>query len=268
MDLESIASLIQTIKKLRDPQNGCPWDLKQTHHSLLKYLIEEAYEFVYAVENKPEKMEEELGDVLLQVILHAQIASEKNHFTINSVAQKIDEKMKRRHPHIFEDNNIDRSLLTDEYLQVRWDQIKNKENKTPEKKEHHFSKESLIGPSLQAAYKIGKKTKQLNFDWPNPHQVIKKVEEEWRELQDEIPQEIPQNKQAIKEELGDLLFSIAQLARHLDLEPEECLREANEKFIKRFNKMATLIKDDQKQLTKLPSEKLEQYWQQVKKQHD
>lgn len=254
--------LFNIIEKLRDPKEGCPWDLKQTHESLLKYLIEESYEFVDAVKNAPNDMEEELGDVLLQVLLHCQISSEDGGFDFESLCQKLSQKMMRRHPHVF-DQKVDRALLTDEHLQNNWDEIKRKEGKN-KIHPHKFSRDYLIGPSLTSAYKIGKKTSLMNFDWENAKQVLYKVEEEWQELKAEIPHEGKGNHQAIKEELGDLFFSLAQLSRHLGIDPEECLREGNEKFLKRFNKMVDSVEDDQKELTQLSQEQLEKYWQKIK----
>ena len=276
MKTPHFSQLTDTIKKLRDPETGCPWDLRQDHKSLLKFLLEESYEFIHAVENNPDEMEEELGDILLQVLLHSQIASESNRFDIESVSQKLNDKMIRRHPHVFSENYQvdDRSSLTDEKLQKTWDAIKQQEKSTLKKSDETIllKPDSFLGPALQASSKIGAKTKKYNFDWDNVSQVMYKVEEEWQELKAEIPPQSQDSKivatESIKEELGDLLFSVAQLARHLEIDPEECLRAANNKFLKRFNQMNKFITQDQNQITKLDHEHLESYWQKAKNHNE
>lgn len=264
------SKLVEVIKQLRDPVNGCPWDLRQDHQTLLKYLIEESYEYIHAVENKPEEMEEELGDVLLQVVLHAQIASESSNFDIESVSQKLADKMIRRHPHVFtkDGQSIDRDTLTDQTLQRTWDSIKASE-KDDSGKKLLMNPDSFLGPALQASNKIGAKTRKYNFDWDDAGQVMYKVEEEWQELKAEMPADgdfkDKKNQAAIKEELGDLLFSVAQLARHLEIDPEECLREANNKFLNRFNQMNEFINDTGSKITDLKQNDLEDFWQQAKR---
>ena len=257
--------LIQVIKDLRDPVNGCPWDLKQTHQSLLKYLIEESYEFKDAVEkNDQTHMEEELGDVLLQVVLHAQLASERKAFDMESVAAKLTEKMIRRHPHVFE--NRETGLTADDVL-LNWAKIKEEEKaKDDAKKTHHRITESYLNmPALSSAIKIGKKTADIKFDWDDYSQVAYKVEEEWQELKEELaPQTL--NKERVREEFGDLLFSMAQLARHLDIDPEEALREANKKFIRRFNQMENLMLKNGVVLENLNQTQMDVYWNEAKHQ--
>ena len=193
MSHSELLRCIEVIEKLRDPIKGCPWDLEQTHESLLKYLIEETYEFIEATELKdPKLMEEELGDVLLQILLHSTIAQET----------------------------------------------------TKEKGEKKYSIDTkfLHAPALEAAFKIGTKSTTVNFDWQDYYQVISKVEEEWQEVKEELPPGGKFNSDRVKEEIGDLLFSVAQLARHLNLNPEECLKDANKKFIKRFQKVEDIVK--------------------------
>lgn len=259
MSYPQFEKLVEVIQKLRHPTDGCPWDLKQTHQSLLKYLVEESYEYLHAVEeNDYEKMEEELGDVLLQVVLHSVIAEETGKFNIESVSKTLADKMIRRHPHVFEKGL---EGISAEEVTANWDKIK-KDEKT---KKHSIDMEDAIFPALYSANKIGKKTEKLNFDWEDHNQVLYKVEEEWQELKEELAPGIAVNKGRIKEELGDFLFSIAQLARHLDIDPEEALRDANKKFIKRFNKVEDLVRSDNMELTDLTQNKLDVYWDKAKK---
>lgn len=240
---------------LRHPTKGCPWDLEQDHQSLLRYLIEESYEYIYATKiNDTEEMEEELGDVLLQVLLHAQIGSERKAFDIYSVAKKLNDKMIRRHPHVFEkpDPNI-----TTEELHIRWDKIK----KTEKKKSVAgiFSDKDLAAPPLLAAYKIGKKSHKAEFDWDSASEVMNKVEEELKELKEEIAKN---DLQRSKEEMGDLIFTMAQLARHLNLDPHECLLAANKKFVDRYSELEKLAHP--KKSTELNREQKEALWKKVK----
>jgi MazG family protein len=253
------------IKDLRHPTEGCPWDLKQTHESLLKHLIEETYEYIEAVElNDPKKMEEELGDVLLQVVLHSQLASEKNLFDIESVSNVLREKLIRRHPHVFENKNV--QIDADEVL-MNWAMIK-AEEKSREEQEHnanHRIKKSVMhAPSLVSALKIGKKTNELKFDWDDYTQVAYKVEEEWQELKEEMTPAKGPNKERVFEEMGDLLFSVAQLARHLEIDPELALRAANKKFLKRFDSMEDLMRDAGAILEEMNQAQMDLYWNKAK----
>jgi MazG family protein len=260
MNHSELHRCIEVIKRLRDPQNGCPWDLEQTHESLLKYLIEESYEYIEATELKnPKLMEEELGDVLLQVILHAAIAEQEKTFTLESVAGGLADKIVRRHPHVFQKQEL--KLTSDEVIS-NWKDIKQKEKG---KEKYAIGHKMLHAPSLESAYRIGVKSTSVNFDWENHLQVISKVEEEWQEVKEELPPTGKFDKARAKEEIGDLLFSIAQLARHLDLNPEECLRDANKKFINRFQKVEEAVRSQGKTLEEMPQARLEEIWVQVKK---
>jgi MazG family protein len=265
MSQTQFEKLKDIIADLRHPTNGCPWDLKQTHQSLLKYLIEESYEFIEAVElNDPKKMEEELGDVLLQVLLHSQLADEKKLFNIESVAKVLSEKLIRRHPHVFEKK--DSSLSAEEVL-INWEKIK-QEEKTREELEkisnHRIKNSVLHAPALISAYKIGKKTNELKFDWDNYQQVAYKVEEEWQELKEELSPTPGLNKTRVQEELGDLLFSVAQLARHLDIDPELALRDANKKFLKRFHSMEDLMAKKNAKLEAMNQTQMDVFWNEAK----
>ncbi len=257
MEYPEFKRLVDVIAKLRHPIDGCPWDLKQTNKSLLKYLIEESYEFLHAVESNDEKkMEDELGDVLLQVLLHSQIASERNSFSIESVSKTLADKMIKRHPHVFEDKSLAKDA---EEVSKNWEKIKSKDN------EHFFKEEDVYMPSLMAADKIGAKSAKVNFDWDTVEQVYDKVEEELGEVLQEL-KEKERDDLRIKEEIGDLLFSVAQLSRHLGHDPEEALRDANKKFISRFSHMEKKAKSENKDMMAMTVEQLEDLWQETKKE--
>lgn len=250
---------VEVVKALRHPKTGCPWDLEQTHETLLKYLIEEAYEFVEAVEKKdPKLMEEEAGDVLFQVLLHTTMGEERGDFSLESSAKVLADKLIRRHPHVFKTNEV----LTPDQVLENWQKIKVTEKG---ERKHTIDEKYLHAPALESSYKIGKKSTSVNFDWENYQQVVMKVEEEWQEVKEELPPNGQFNKERVKEEIGDLLFSVAQLARHLDLNPEECLRDANKKFISRFKKVEDMVKASGRKLEDTPQAELEEFWVKVKK---
>lgn len=256
--MENFNQLKEVIAKLRDPKDGCPWDLKQTHKTLITFLLEESHEFADAVlENDYTKMEEEIGDVLLQVLLHCQIASEDDQFDIESVSKVLADKMIRRHPHVFAP---DKEKITEQQVKENWQKIKDEENK--DKREFYINEKDNIFPALHSAYKIGKKTSKVNFDWDHVDEVIAKVEEELEELKVELKNS---NKEKALEEMGDLLFSVAQVARHLGEDPEVLLKQANKKFTKRFNHLEDMVIKDNKKIQQTSREELEKLWGKVKK---
>lgn len=251
---------IAVIEALRHPQTGCPWDLEQTHQSLLKYLIEESYEFIEATETgDPKLMEEELGDVLLQVLLHSTIASEKNNFTLESVARGLADKIVRRHPHVFAPSK--ENISSAEVIE-NWKEIKIKEKG---EKKYSIDQKLLHAPALESSFRIGQKSTTVNFDWSHYREVMDKVEEEWQELKEELPSEGEPDFKKVKEELGDLLFSVAQLSRHLGINPEDALRDANKKFINRFQKVEDQVRTAGKKLPDCSQQELEEFWIKVKK---
>lgn len=259
MDYPELSKVISIIKALRHPTTGCKWDLKQTHKSLLKYLIEESYEYIEAVNNENFKeMEDELGDILLQVLLHSQIASEKNNFDLESVSKNLSDKMIRRHPHVF---NPSKENITEEEIIENWAEIKLKEKGKSE--ENFFKAKDLNLPALSSSYKIGLKSKDVNFDWNNYKEVLLKVEEELFEVKEELTEN--RNQKRVKEEIGDLLFSVAQLSRHLDIDPEEALKQANKKFVTRFSKIEEKVKSQNKSIQDFNNDQLEELWKEVKK---
>jgi MazG family protein len=211
------------------------------------------------VEKKePKLMEEELGDVLLQVLLHSTIAAESKKFNLESVAKTLADKIIKRHPHVFGDVKVSGA----EEVTANWKAIKEKE-KT--EKKYAIDEKVLQAPSLTSSYNIGKKSTAVNFDWDDYHQVAGKVEEEWQEVKDELPPGDKYNKERVREEIGDLLFSVAQLARHLDIDPELCLRDANKKFINRFKKVEDEVKARGQKLGEVPQSELDKIWVEVKK---
>lgn len=261
MELNEFKRLVQVVKALRDPKTGCPWDLEQTHQSLIRFLIEEAFEFKEAIESGDyNSMKDEAGDVLLQILLHAQIASESQKFDLETVSKNLADKLIRRHPHVF--NNESGERISTERVKENWEKIKLEERGG--KISRAIKEKILYGPSLKVAENIGHKTNKLNFDWEDASQVAWKVEEEWQELKEELMVQSDNNKKRIGEELGDFLFSAAQLARHLGHDPEELCQQANKKFLKRFYSMEDKLLADGKNFAGMTQEQLDQYWTAVK----
>ena len=218
--------LVNIMKRLRG-ENGCPWDKEQTHNSLKRYFIEETYEFLETIDlGDREKMAEELGDIMLQVVFHAQIGDEGAAFNINDVINSICNKMISRHPHIFSDT----VAKTSKDVLYNWDEIKIKEKNI---KTHAQGLENVCSylPALMRSYKVQQKAAKAGFDWDEINEAFSKVDEETLELKQAIE---TNNKEKIEEELGDLLFSVVNVSRFLDVEPELALTGTTEKFIKRF----------------------------------
>jgi tetrapyrrole methylase family protein/MazG family protein len=267
----SWSDLVDIMARLRAP-DGCPWDREQTHQSLLPYLLEESGELLEAIEKGDlHHMCEELGDVLLQVVFHAQVASEAGNFKIDDVVHGIAEKMVRRHPHVFGDEEIAESsgVLT------RWEQIKATEKKDSSEIISLVGDVSAGLTALQYAQKIQKRVEKVGFDWPDAQSVLPKVSEELTELDEAIASK---NLAHAEEELGDLLFTVVCVARKLGVDAEVALRRANFKFQGRFQDLeqkalqgAALqgsgTKEDLKRLlSEASSEELEELWQEVKRE--
>jgi len=255
--LESISKIKKVIKILRDPIDGCPWDLKQDYNSLAPYSIEEAYELVDAIENNDiEEIKKELGDLLLQVILISQVADDKGDFDFDDVANEISKKIIRRHPQIFDKNYNENDLPHES-----WEKIKKLEkNKITNTKNTLDQVEKNI-PTLLRSLKIQKKAASLNFDWENETQVLNKIDEEIHELKDALK---VNNKKMIEEELGDLFFTIINLSRRLNLDPEQTIRKANKKFTTRFNEMENFIEDNKLKWHNLKKHDFKNLWNKVK----
>jgi len=251
--------LVQVMDTLLAP-NGCPWDREQTPQSLVPYAIEEAHELAEAVENNDlEGTKEELGDLLLQVVFHCALAKRDGAFTLEDVIEAICTKLVRRHPHVFGENKI--NVKDSSEVLKNWTRIKNEEKEMAKTQKPKGFGIPLSLPALQRAQKIGDKTKSLKFDWDNPKEVFVKAEEEFGELKNALGSG---DKGHIEEELGDVFFVLAQLARHLKLEAETVARGGNRKFEKRFEKLMDLAKIKKLDFSKLSNEEKEKLWEEIK----
>lgn len=258
--LSGIQALLTVMQQLRDPKNGCPWDLEQTFESIAPYTIEEAYEVADALSRgNMADFKEELGDLLLQVVFQSQIASEQNLFDINDVAQSQAEKLISRHPHIFGDQTAHNANAVIDI----WNTQKDKENAAKGKNQHYLDSVTTALPALMRGQKIYKRVAKLGFDWPHINDVFAKLDEETAELRQAMSSKARDN---IVEEFGDMLFVMCVLAGHLGIDAEESLRQANYKFTRRFNAVEDLIKAEDKELDKATLPDMEDKWQQVKKQ--
>jgi len=261
VDLNSFKILLDAIKALRDPKTGCPWDLQQTQESLIPYLVEEAYELSEAIlEKDQKKICDELGDYLFQVLIQCQISSEQGYFTIVDVVNNLYNKIVRRHPHVFSGEKV--SGIED--VKRRWHEIKALEKAESQSSEIQsiFKKARSVNP-LRAAQFIGDVTNKIKFDWENWSEVLKKVHEESNELFSELRAPSLDLK-AIEHELGDLIFTLVQLARHLGLDSEVALNKANLRFKQRFELMVKLSGLSFQDFNKLPIEQKEMWYQKAK----
>lgn len=250
--------LIDIVKKLRAP-DGCPWDRKQTLYSLKDALIEETCELIDALDNMDiENIKEELGDVLLHVVFHSQTACEDGLFNIEDVICGINEKLIRRHPHVFKNEHYE----TAEQVKERWDEIKKEENKDKTAPDSILDKVPKSLPSLMQAEKLQKKASKYGFDWENPEQVFKKLQEELNELHDAYKEK---NKEHISEELGDVIFVLSRLATHLDISADESLRKVNNKFRRRFGFIEKSLKETGRTLETTTVAEMEEKWQEAKR---
>ncbi len=256
--MKEFDKLIDIVKKLRAP-DGCPWDRKQTLYSLKDALLEETCELIDALDNKDiENIKEELGDVLLHVVFHSQTACEDGLFNIEDVICGINEKLIRRHPHVFKNEHYE----TAEQVKERWDEIKKEENKDKTAPDSILDKVPKSLPSLMQAEKLQKKASKYGFDWENPEQVFKKLQEELNELHDAYKEK---NKEHISEELGDVIFVLSRLATHLDISADESLRKVNNKFRRRFGFIEKSLKETGRTLETTTVAEMEEKWQEAKR---
>ncbi|MGB0566649.1 MAG: nucleoside triphosphate pyrophosphohydrolase [Alteromonas macleodii] len=302
--LSETQRLLDIMAQLRDPQSGCPWDVKQTMESLTRYTIEEAYEVADAIATGDmHDIKDELGDLLFQVVFYAQIASESSTFTFDDVAQSISDKLVRRHPHVFanplasegagdtnENVTVERTQLNDSALNAQWDAIKAQEKQLKKqrlKQDDEAMELSILDsvpkgmPALMYAQKLQKACAKVGFDWPDAAPVIDKVREEVDEIQQELDfkQRVqgalnagvaplnsgaPDNQQAIEEEIGDALFAMVNLARHCKVDADTALRNASNKFANRFKGVERLAAEQGDKLDALTLDEMEALWQQVK----
>jgi len=253
-----IDRLLEIMRRLRDPQTGCPWDIEQDFDSIAPYTIEEAYEVADAIQRRdwPE-LEGELGDLLLQTVYHTAMGEEAGHFTFQSVVQNISNKMVARHPHVFGDESREKSA---EQQTADWEAIKAQE------RAGKAQKGALDGvaiglPALLRAYKLQKRAARVGFDWPETTQVLDKIKEEAAELVEAQNELTPDQ---IEEEFGDLMFVMANLGRHLNLDPEAALRRANAKFTKRFEGVEAKLAAIGKTPAQSNLEEMDAMWNDIK----
>ena len=251
---KKFAQLVRILETLRGDE-GCPWDKEQDEYKIANFFLEEVYEAIDAIlDEDSEALNEELGDVLMEIIFLAQIFKEKSKFTISDSLEKINRKMVKRHPHVFEEK---KAYNSDEVIHI-WNEQKKLE------KGRHLSLKGLSrsSPALLSAYQIGCKVSQLKFDWPNTFGAVEKVKEELFELERAIQDS---DYQGMNEEIGDLFFSLANVSRHLGINPEISLRQANQKFVERFHALEKKLKKEGKELGQVGLDELDRLWNELKK---
>src|SRR5438876_9159808 len=262
--------LVDVQARLRAP-NGCPWDREQTHQSLGTYLIEEAYEVLEALESRNDaKFAEEMGDLLLQIVFHSQIAREEGRFTVAEVIREIHDKMIRRHPHVFGETRAkDSAEVLRNWEQIKAEERRNTGNKGDSKRGDDLPKEtSLVDggcPALPATlegFQLTRKASRIGFDWENSGGVFEKMREETEELKKALEEA---DHLKAEEELGDLLFATVNLSRFLKVDPEIALKKANAKFTRRFRAMERLARESGREFKDLPREEMEEFWDTAKK---
>lgn len=266
-----IARLIEIMARLRDPETGCPWDVQQTFATIVPYTIEEAYEVADAVERgDTEDLRDELGDLLLQVVFHARMAEEDGAFDFGGVVEAITSKLVRRHPHVFGDARD----LPPERVKAMWDEIKSEEKRLKAAR-NGVPVEALAAkgrlddvpmalPALTRAEKLQKKASKVGFDWGVPGPVFAKIREEIDELEAALASDTP-SRAEVADEMGDLLFAVANLARHLQVDPEDALRGTNEKFRRRFSYIEARLGDVGRTPDQASLDEMEGLWQEAKR---
>ena len=260
-DQHNIHNLLDIMQSLRDPKTGCSWDQVQTFQTIAPYTIEEAYEVADAIaRNDMSELCDELGDLLLQVVYHSQMAAEQGAFVFADVVQAISEKMIRRHPHVFgSDEEIKRGKQD-------WEKFKQKERhaKGIESDDSAIANVSSGLPSLLRARKLQKKAAKVNFDWDDVGPVINKLKEEIKEMELVIAEH--QSQERLEDEIGDILFSVVNVCRHTKVDADIALQKANKKFEKRFRLMERLVEEQDEKIQALSQSQLDEYWNIAKQQ--
>mgnify|MGYP001812482455 CR=1 FL=1 len=252
-----IEKLLEIMARLRNPDGGCPWDLEQDFSTIAPYTIEEAYEVADAIARSDmHDLEGELGDLLLQVVFHAQMGAEAGHFDFESVAGKINDKMIRRHPHVFGDAEARDAVK----VEGSWERIK-AEERAGNGDDSALAGIALALPALKRAQKLGKRAATVGFDWPDAAGPAAKIHEELEEVAEAVADG---NTAALAEEIGDLLFAVVNLARHHKVDPEAALSDANAKFEQRFRAVEARVAENGQRVEDLSLEALEAVWQAVK----
>ena len=265
-----IDRLLEIMAALRMPVTGCPWDLEQSFATIAPYTIEEAYEVADAIERGDlDDLKDELGDLLLQVVFHAQMATEADAFDFDDVAAAISDKMVRRHPHVFGDGQAD----APDAVKAQWETIKAEESRERAERragkglaaddERFLDAVPVALPALLAALKLQKKAARVGFDWPETVAVIDKIREELGEVEAELAG-LPASRDRLEDEIGDLLFAVANLARHLKIEPEAALRRTNAKFRRRFGHIEDRLRASGQSLDAASLNEMEAHWQAAK----
>lgn len=258
----AFSRLLEIVKILRSPE-GCPWDREQTPHTLTGALIEETYELIEAIRNEDqENIKEELGDLALLFSMIAYMKFQDGHFSIDMVLDSVCEKLVRRHPHVFSESN---AKTTNEVL-IQWDEIKAKEKMADSNHKSLLNKVGRFLPPLERSYEIQKKVAKVGFDWSTVSQVIDKIREELLEVEEEILQS--QDKAKLELELGDLLFSVVNLTRYLDVHPSIALNRTIEKFVRRFAFVEDKIKSNGLSISSETKEEMNKYWDLSKREVD
>ena len=262
--------LVEIMARLRNPENGCPWDVKQTFETIAPYTIEEAYEVADAIHNgSRDEIRDELGDLLLQVVFHARIAEEEGSFTVADVARGVSDKMINRHPHVFGDcTNLDAPSAQEQPLdadvqKVNWEDIKAEER--AKKGKMGVLDDVAVGlPPMLRALKLQKRAARVGYYWEHINDVFDKMAEETTELKDELAADTPDND-AIKDEIGDILFVAVNLARKAGVDPETALMGCNQKFERRFRYIEQQIDINNKNINEVSLDEMESFWQDAKK---
>ena len=254
---KELEDLLSTFRSLRNPNTGCAWDREQTFKSIASCAIEEAYEVADAIDREDFKsLKSELGDLLFQVVFHAEMANEKGIFNLKDVINELNNKLVRRHPHVFSN---EKALSSEESLNI-WEDIKAQERKT-QKLDSLMDDVPKNLPSLIRAKKLQKRAARVGFDWKDANKVINKIEEELEELKIEHSKN---NRDKLAEEVGDIFFTIVNLTRHYDLDPEDIMRRSNLKFEQRFKAMEKYAEQNNLELNGMSVDQLENIWQKIK----
>jgi len=256
-----VEGLLEIMRALRDPETGCPWDLRQDFDSIVPFTIEETYELAAAIASgDPAQIRDELGDVLFQVVFYAQIASERSLFDFTDVADGISEKLVRRHPHVF--GAAGEEPITEAEVKARWEAIKEQE-RSRKNQNGTLDDVPLALPSLSRAQKLQKRAAGVGFDWPDLDGVFAKVDEEIDELKEAVQ---ALDAEAVEDEMGDIFLAMVNLARHLGVDAEAALRKANSRFEGRFRLMEVAAVEEGSRLQEEGLEQLERRWQTAKRQ--
>ena len=257
-----VGRLLWVMEQLRHPETGCPWDREQSFETIIPYTIEEAYEVADAIENGDmNDVQDELGDLLFQVVFYAQLGKENQDFDFETIAETVADKLIRRHPHVFGETVIQ----TEAELNANWENIKQQEREQKGLNEDTSILAHVpVGMApLMRAQKLQKKCAKVGFDWTELAPVVDKINEEVHEVMQEVDK-VEVDQTAVEEEIGDLLFAVVNLSRHLNVDAESALRKANYKFEKRFRAVEQVLAEQQKALTDASLDEMEAAWQQVK----